>query len=507
MREEIKASLQKALSEKLRLSLKIARIYPHWGGELIVEDISISDKEEIFSLEAERAYFTFSLRKLFLEPEKVAKSFRVRMEKAVFFVHGFRLPLEISSMDALLDNGDLELKNVKGKLAGDIPFLLEATLRNLREKIPRMELRCHFFKIEEEKPYFILIPAVISLQGDGKRIFLQGFGEEKSWFRMEGDIFPQEGKFNLLIFPTADREISPLQIEGALKEKRKAIRIKFDHFSLLDNELISQIFIEGEYDPVEKAIQGDFYSSGTVWNYFPFPEMEGKYRFKEGVFSIEDFNWAEAVKISGKIDLLNKLSGEAALFIHNLNLLYLAQFYYPDWNAWGGVSGKTELEIKEGKLLTKGDIEFGEGELGPFKFKGGRIKFEGENNRFKLTDTRVYQDKGYFELSGWLDLKRLGKPDFGKNLVLIPYQERINWQGWSIAQKESAGYLSLDKEIDEKISLQLRTYPKDYREYQDPLKEKFDEFGLEYKLEENRSLKLRLKENEEILGFERKIKF
>ncbi|MCM8778369.1 MAG: hypothetical protein NC898_04290 [Candidatus Omnitrophica bacterium] len=503
--EEIKASLQKALGNKLNLSLSFGEIHHWWGRRLSVEDLLVSDKDKNFLLGAKKAYFSFSLGDILFKNDKIVRSFQMKMEDVSLSLKGFRLPLQITAMQVNLDNGYLELKNLRGILGKDLPFELEATLGRLTESFPLIHLRCQFFRKFESKPYFFFIPAVISLRGDWEKVFLEGFAEEdKPAFRIEGTILPYEGRFNLAIFSDLNKEGSPLQIEGDYQKKKKSIKIKFDHLPFLDNELISQIFIEGEYAAQEKAIVGEFYSSGTVWNYFPFPEFEGKYRFKDGVLSIDNFNWAEAISFSGEINFLNKISGKISLIINNLNLLYFAHIYYPDWKAWGRVSGKALLEINEGNLLAKGDIEFTEGELGPFKFKGGRIRFNGENNRFQLSDTRIYQDNGYFELSGEVDLRHLGKSDFGKNLVLIPYPEKINWQGWSIIQKEPSGIISLNKKIDEKLSLQFNAYKQDYTEL---LREKRDEFGLEYRLEEDRSLKLRLKENEEILGFERKIKF
>ncbi|MCM8783639.1 MAG: hypothetical protein NC818_02515 [Candidatus Omnitrophica bacterium] len=503
---EIKASIEKELSRQLSVSLKIGDFKHWWARNLNFGDVQITDSKDSFFISAKDVYFNFSLWDIFLRRKSESKDIGFFVKDAAFFVKGIKIPLRIISLSAVLSSGYLEIKESKGILAEFFPFELKAILGSFAQRNPKIDLKCHFERDPSSRFLSSFIPTFIYMSGDSEKILIEGFNDlEKPVFHLSGEFLPLVGRFSLIFEKYQDNKNFPLRIEGDFKEKKKSIKIIFNHFPLMDNnELISNIFIEGEYDSQEKILEGKVYSSGTLFNFLPLPEFEGSYRLKDGMLNIDSFKWADSLWLEGDIRFLDFVSGNLRVLLRNLNLLYFAYFYYPNWNAWGGISGGIDLQIREGNVFTKGSFDFTEGEFGPFKFKGGKIKFEGENSVFRLTDTRIYQEKGYFDLGGEIDLKKLGKYDFVRNIVLIPYQEGMEWQGWRVSQKDYTDSIIADKGIDEKFSIQFRSYMKDN---QGITKEKSDEFGLEYKLKEDRSLKLRLKENEEIFGFERKVRF
>jgi len=500
---QVKAYLREEISRRLSLSLDIGKFEKWWGKELVFEDVSITDKNNNFLILAKRINFSVPFYSLLIKKE--LKRIEAKIEGLSISVEGFILPLEVSFLNVVLDNGYLEIKDLNGFLLKKIPFKLEGIFGRLTDEIPKVDLYFSFLKLPFKNS---LIPEKILLSGDKEKIYLEGFiNGEEPFNCLKGEILFLAKKINLVYFPIFQGKVfSPVKIEGNFKESDKFIKIIFDHFSFQENELISNLNIKTKYNREDKTLEGEIYSSGTLFNYLPFPEFEGSYKFKENILTIEKLKWTESFNLRGEINFSEKISGNLSMDIKNFDFFYLAHLYYPDWRIWGSVSGKIDMELKENRIFTKGRIELSEGEIGPFKFKGGRINFVGEDNVLKLTDSRIYQENGYFDLNGEVDFKKLGKPDFGNNLILIPYQERIDWMGWSISKKDFLSPISLDRDIDEKLSIHFRSYIEEQKDLSKN-KERNGEFDLEYKLKEDRSLKLRLKDSEEILGFERKIRF
>ncbi|MGE4357430.1 MAG: hypothetical protein AB7E08_02610 [Candidatus Omnitrophota bacterium] len=501
--EEFKAVIVKEISQKLPFSLKIGKFKQGMLKNLVFGDVLIADNKGNFFFLAKNVIFNLSLRDIFLKKYKDLRGINFKAKNISFFVKGKKMPLEIASLEGVFSQGYLQITEAEGRVGEFLNFELNAIFGRFTEDAPKIDLFCRLWKEHPLRFFSFFIPAVIYMSGDSRRIMLEGFNTaEKSTFHLTGEFLPTEGKFSLKI---GEDNNFPVRLEGDFQERHKSLKITFDHFAFINNDLISHIFIDNEFSPEEKIWGGRIYSSGTVLNnYLPLPEFEGSYSLRDGILSIDNLNWMNSLSISGEINFADKVSGNLNILLNNFNLIYLAYLYYPDWTAWGDISGSVALEIKKGIFSAKGSFDLTEGLFGPFKFKGGKIKFEGENNILRLTDVRIYKDKGYLELRGEVDVGKLGEPDFAKNIVLIPYEENIEWQGWSISRKDSPDSVLLDKGIDDKLSIQFRSYMQNSQEIKE---EKQDEFGIEYKFKEDRSLKLRFKENEEIFGFERRIQF
>ncbi len=527
--EEFKRSAEKTLSRQLQLEIKIGRFDTGLFRKISFRDLSISDQAKNFRIVARRTYFDFSVWDILLKKYGALEYISLRVDGVDFFRKDFRFPLRVSYAEASLKDGILEVHNLRGYLNGNIPFELEGTLALQAGNSPRIAASCRFLSVSPDRRVPAFLPAVISLNGDLHRLFLKGSGEDPGApaFNIEGDIKLKDQWFSFVLLPPT---VSPGWTEEYLAENaggmssarifersprivlsgnfsqsnRFNIRLGLEHVRFSTNELLCNILLEGEFIPRQNILEGKVYSSGSLLNYLPLPEFEGFYRLRGESLEISHLKWTDSLILSGNLDFTDAVSGRLLISINNFNLAHFASIYYPQWNAWGSVDGKVNLDISKGEFITQGDITFSEGLLGPFKFKGGRVQFDGRNGILRIKESRVYQEGGYLDITGEVNLKRLGKPDFGKKLVLASNQDNIKWQGWSISRKDDSGTIAVDKGIDDKFSIAFRSYMRNSVGMTD---ERRDEFDLEYKLRDDKSLKIRLKENEELLGVEHKVRF
>ena len=84
-------------------------------------------------------------------------------------------------------------------------------------------------------------------------------------------------------------------------------------------------------------------------------------------------------------------------------------------------------------------------------------------------------------------------------------EHTVVWQGWDITkQRSDSGELNMEKDIGEDFKLNFKTFVNDETNPRE-LNERELEFG--YKLKGDKQLKMRLKEKEELLSVEQRMKF
>jgi len=529
--EEFKQAIEKTISHQLHARVKVGRFDGGFLRKISFKDLSVSDEANNFQVKASRASFNFRVWDILFKKYKSLDHISLGLENVAFFRQDFRLPIKVSQVEASLSRGLLEIRDLRGFLDGEIPFQIRATVAQFSEPNPKIEISCRFLSSPLHRTIPVFLPAVIYLNGDLQRLFLKGSweGSQKETFDIEGDIQPSGRRFEFVIYPPgnaakwteaylADDPPVPLSAAGLLarpsrlvlsgdfsQANRLNIKLSLDHLRLNNNEVLANIFFENEFIPQQNLLQGRVYSSGSVLNYLPLPEFEGFYKIRGGALRISSLKLADSLLLSGNLNFTDAVSGNLLVLINNFNLANFARIYYPQWNAWGTVQGKIKLNIKAGEVTTKGNVDFSEGELGPFKFKGGRVALEGQNSILRIMDSRVYQEHGYMDLTGEVNLKKLGNPDFGKKLVLKANQDNnMNWRGWNVSRKDDSSEISFNKDIDEKFNVGFKSYMNNSAGMKD---DRRNELDLEYKLKEDKNLKIQLKENEELLGVEHKVKF
>jgi len=208
-------------------------------------------------------------------------------------------------------------------------------------------------------------------------------------------------------------------------------------------------------------------------------EVQAKLNKKGDILFIEEFKCPNFLG-TGNIDLENKK------FILN---------FQKDWQEnTERLTGKVNLKAKVwgnfSSFLVSGDFIVSDGLYEGLPFQSLRCSFLGVPPVFNVTDAEVLFGEGsIFELKGDLDIRG---GEFFPDVEFV--SQKLFIDGWQIfAAEEEVG---LRKQIDSKFEIEI-----------DSETQKEAGTELRYSLENDNFLKLRMQDEETILGFERKREF
>jgi len=92
-----------------------------------------------------------------------------------------------------------------------------------------------------------------------------------------------------------------------------------------------------------------------------------------------------------------------------------------------------------------------------------------------------------------------------KELISLREQQEVIWEDWKLRREDTEDAIFVERGIGEEFKLQYAR--EEYDETVLHHNGNAHEVGLEYLLSDSHSLKLRLKEDEEFFGLERRVEF
>jgi len=176
----------------------------------------------------------------------------------------------------------------------------------------------------------------------------------------------------------------------------------------------------------------------------------------------------------------------------------------------GIINGHINVKGSLDNLITVANIECGKGMLGNLDYESMNINLDGKGSVLKVADSRILRQDGYIELFGSLDLKRLWSSDPCKGLNWTCGNEAIVWNGWDIVKETNSKELEMKKGIgkEKEFMVTFKGYLNDEQSWQDSQGANQNEaVGVEYNLDSAKKLKMQVKNSEEIVSLENKVRF
>lgn len=209
-------------------------------------------------------------------------------------------------------------------------------------------------------------------------------------------------------------------------------------------------------------------------------EVQAKVNKKGDILFIEEFKSPNCLG-TGNIDLENKK------FILN----FQRNWQENTEHLTGKVSLKAKVWGDFNSFLVSGNFIVSDGLYEGLPFRSLRCSFLGVPPVFNVTDAEVLFEEGsVFELKGDLDIR--GGENFFPDVEFV--SQKLFIDGWQIFGAEEE--VGLRKQIDSKFEIEI-----------DSEAQKEAGTELRYSLENDNFLKLRMQDEETILGFERKKEF
>lgn len=285
----------------------------------------------------------------------------------------------------------------------------------------------------------------------------------------------------------------------------------FNHIGLGRTDLQSQLDCEIAFLD-NGSLQGKIKSSGTILDYRPFKELEGEFSVEQSVLKIARLNLGQDYNLSGFFNLGSPYEMDLALNINDSNLSQL--LLISDTDSDSAIRGKISGQIKtKGPLanpVTIARLECTKGNLGNLDYESMNINLNGTGSLLKVADSRILRKKGYIDLSGEVDLKKLWSQRPAEGLAWSCGNEAIVWEGWNIIKEANSKELEMKKGIgrEKEFMVTFKSYLNDEQSWQDSEGHNQDEaIGVEYSLDDAKSVKMQLKNNEEVFSLEHKVRF
>ena len=182
----------------------------------------------------------------------------------------------------------------------------------------------------------------------------------------------------------------------------------------------------------------------------------------------------------------------------------------------GRVEGWIHLQGPWRRLVSQGELFSRNGTFRQERFDLATLRFLGSGPVLKVQDSGVIFSEGALRMEGAVDLRRIGQPDFFRQIRLSSTDKSMAFSGWRVRPVSTRGPagpsggagasgLSMQRVTPgEKVSVRL-AYEVDEEVRPEPQTRQKVEVG--YSLSDQERLKIRLDRNENFLGVEHRKKF
>jgi len=463
---QAKELIREKLEESLMCKFSFGEIKPWVFGGLVVEDLEIAFPQSsnlVFTLKVDQAIIDYKLQEIFFAKQKKD-------------VHSLRL---ISpEINVSYSQGIGEAKAFKK--------VLEAR-KGIAPSFPEQD--------------FVLILE------NGEISFGQSASLLKSLHGRlrvnKSGLYLQDIKGNL-----GNNSSDVLKVYGELTDSGLDLTANLEHVKISDLDILTNLSLKLSKKPAgagaTDVVSGVLRSYGSVINNQPFPELSSSFDIQGKQLRLLSFNLGDSYDLRGVVGLSEPFEADLSLNFYQAALNELvARFTSPEEANFSGLlSGLIKATGPLRRLKLDGYLEARNGHLGSLDFISADINIKGYYPHLLITDSRICREQDVFFMDGEINLAQLERQD-SLDVDIIPDKGML-WQGWDITRsREDQVHMSKDIPGDLKITFdafmqdQMTAYTHDSR----------NELGLEYRIFGDKMLKLRLKKEEGILGFERRVEF
>lgn len=173
-----------------------------------------------------------------------------------------------------------------------------------------------------------------------------------------------------------------------------------------------------------------------------------------------------------------------------------------DSNIKGVVSGEFKIKGQLKDPLIKAKLEIEDGLCGDVKFDVLYLNLEGTVDRLNLKHSMAYYKEVPAEVTGYIDPKA---SDLFANLEIIPTTDTFMWRGVNVIRNTEDRSVTFGQDVNENVSVHFKSPLSS-----DPEENALDtepEIEVEYKILEDKSLLIKMEEEEGTVGVEHKVKF
>lgn len=293
------------------------------------------------------------------------------------------------------------------------------------------------------------------------------------------------------------KERGRLEVSGSVEGDRYNFKLALRHVKFGKSDISTDFYAIGTIVQAQggslKSIKGKAWTHASLLNFKPLKEFLADYELNNSRLTINSLSWADC-QLKGQIDISTMLNVNSersrtidrdgaidlSLTIREMDLKDLAGLLGvnpEDVELSGLVSGQVKIKGPRNAVKIEAKLIAWDGRVEMVKFNSARMDLEGIYPNLRFVNSQINDAGGVvYELKGKFNLRALSEFNSSEHQVAVySANNAIRFQDWVIKrQPDNKG-----------------------REY----------LEAEYPLKKNQALKMRIKNEEETLGWEKTVKF
>jgi hypothetical protein len=297
-----------------------------------------------------------------------------------------------------------------------------------------------------------------------------------------------------------------IKLHGQFAPEKLTATLNLEHLKINGFDILTNLALtmnkQASSLPDSAKVWGTLKSYGSVLNNRPFPELNSSFEIQDERLRIFSLTLGDNYDLRGIVDL-NSLQADLSLNFHQAAAHELVAQWSDEPNFSGLINGLIKItgELRQPKI--EGYLETKQGHIGDLHFVSADINIKGEYPRIAITDSRICREEECFVMEGEIDFTNLLEERSFKD-VRFKAERGILWQGWDISRRRD-NQVHMSKSLDDDLKITFDTFVEEEAAgFGDNY---INEIGLEYRIFGDKLLRVRLREEEGILGLERRIKF
>lgn len=353
------------------------------------------------------------------------------------------------------------------------------------------------------------IKGCVKFQGDAGHFNVKGFLMLFGDIRIDVAGETAKGDFALDVRPPH----GAIAAKGRIDESGCFdIQLKINHFKPYGLDIVCDASIKTSPLSVlssgGESLKGQFEIKNLIINYKPFLDTKGSFTLSDNELEITEFNAGDMLIMRGRAALRPPHTLDLTLTMNNVNLSWLVTSLggaEPKDILTGTMNAKINIAGPAQKSRLTVRLDMKKGTIGTLDFDSLSVNMKGDLPFLKIEDSRITRQSGSFSLAGEMDLRKIGKGSLFDGIKLASDERAINWDGWESVERPGVEEIRMKKKLGEDFNIDIKKFVNDQR-IDESIRDN-DEIGIEYKLNQNKTLKMVVGQEKDFVGFEHKDKF
>lgn len=305
-----------------------------------------------------------------------------------------------------------------------------------------------------------------------------------------------------------DKEIA--LISGYWADGKLIINTGLRHIDFRGMDIVGEI--NSVIEPGDETIKFSALFKNLIINYTPFKDIEinGEYVKRGSLLNIASISVkddkGEVVKGFAKIVLFPKKYIDLYLMVKNLLIENAILTKYDEKIASGTMNGELKMNGPIDRVRTDAHFDVQDGRIQNLEFESLIVTLKGKNNMVSVEDGWITKEEGNLIMSGEIDFALFPSSGAFEKLKIETDRNVVIWSGWEVSKRFETSKIKAQKKLAKDITFSFETHT-DENLFNTKESDNKSEIGVEYKIDKNESLRMKLKDDESFIGLEHKIKF